>query len=245
MYQEEFGDRACRTIVMLHGAFFTNTFGRQIALSDRWHLVVPHLMGFGREAGRTFRTGEEIRELKELCRTFERPALVGFSLGAQLAFQLVSEEPELFCAAVLVSPWLLGKDPLPQDAMEQNLKMYRKLRNRIGCGLIARMNGMPRDQRIEFTEAMQRVTEETVRNAVDNGISFATAPGYPDVRIPMLAIAGAKENGVMQESVWKLQAENPCCTAEIWEGAAHNIPPLFYKKFNQRLTEFLAPCLDS
>jgi glycerol-3-phosphate dehydrogenase (NAD(P)+) len=47
MKVEEYGKDNPETIVMLHGAFFVHTFGRQYSLSKEYHIVVPHIMGFG------------------------------------------------------------------------------------------------------------------------------------------------------------------------------------------------------
>lgn len=239
MYFEEFGKDQSFTVVMLHGAFFTNTFGRQYVLQDRYHLVVPHLMGFGREAGKTFETENQIQGLLKFCRRFDKPALVGFSLGAQLAFRLISEAPGFFSSAVVVSPWLVDKDAVPREMMERNLTMYRNLQNKTKCGMIALMNGMPRNQRRDFVDSMQKVSETTVRNAVDTGISFKTVPCYKDADFPILAIAGAREPEDIRESVRQMAEKNPRCTCEIWKGAAHNIPPKFHRRFNERLIEFI------
>ena len=107
MYCEEFGQENDRVVVMLHGAFFTFAFGRQYCLADRYHIVVPHIMGFGRHTDRTFQTDEALAELEECVGGLGRKAgLVGFSLGAQLGYALICRRPDLFDKTVLVSPWL-------------------------------------------------------------------------------------------------------------------------------------------
>ena len=52
----ELGKENDSIIVMLHGANFVHSFGRQYALADRFHIIVPHIMGFGEEADRVFDT---------------------------------------------------------------------------------------------------------------------------------------------------------------------------------------------
>ena len=49
----------------------------------------------------------------------------------------------------------------------------------------------------------------------------------------MYALAGEKEQIEVTESVKAMAEKNPNCRYEIWEKAAHNIPPLFYKRFNE------------
>ncbi len=38
---EEYGKEKEKAIVMLHGAYFVHTYGRQYSLAKRYHLIVP------------------------------------------------------------------------------------------------------------------------------------------------------------------------------------------------------------
>lgn len=99
---EEYGKGNKKTIVMLHGAYFVHTFGRQYLLSKEYHIVVPHIMGFGDNTDRIFQTDECIKELVGYLKTLNKKViLVGFSLGAQIAFRLVSEYEEFFESAII------------------------------------------------------------------------------------------------------------------------------------------------
>ena len=44
---------------------------------------------------------------------------------------------------------------------------------------------------------------------------------------------------VMKQSVKQMAASNPNCKCEIWNKAAHNIPSLFAKSFNEKIVEFV------
>lgn len=231
---EEYGKENESAIVMLHGANFVHCYGRQYVLSDRYHIIVPHIMGFGDEAGRTFETDACIKELAEYIKGLgKKVLLVGFSLGAQLAFKLVSEHEELFYAAIIVSPWLDKNETKVREIMRINEKQYASFKKKWLCSLIGMMNGLPSKQRKEFVEQMQNVKLETIRNSVDNGISFSSVPSFAEVSVPIIALAGGKEQQDVTESVKKMSELNPNCKYEIWDKAAHNIPPLFAKRFNE------------
>ena len=168
MYCEEFGQENDRVVVMLHGAFFTFAFGRQYCLADRYHIVVPHIMGFGRHTDRTFQTDEALAELEECVGGLGRKVgLVGFSLGAQLGYALVCRRPDLFDKTVLVSPWLEKNAAEMQGILRENERQLKSLQNRAKCSLIALTCGVPGEQRREFVRNMQNVSAETVRNSVD------------------------------------------------------------------------------
>lgn len=238
MTVEEYGKENGSVIVMLHGANFVHCYGRQYPLAERYHIVVPHLMGYGDEADRVFDAARCAEELAGFIGTFDKKVLlVGFSLGAQLAFKLISEHPELFYAAIIVSPWLTKSEPALSEAMKVNEKQLASFKKRWLCGLIGRMNGLPREQRVKFVEQMQKVRIETVRNSVDNGITFDSEPGFAGVDFPVVALAGARESKDVLDSVKRMGEINGNCRCEIWERAAHNIPPVFAKRFNRLISD--------
>ena len=239
MYYSTHGNSDLPVIILLHGAFFVDAFGRQYPLSDRYHMVVPHLKGFGKAANETFETEAAVNELKEFISQYEKPVyLIGFSLGAQLGFKLLSESPKLFKKAILVSPFLTDKEAAEDEMLDENLKMLRSMKSKFKCNLIGRMNGLPKQAREEFVESMQLVSEETVLNCVKNGISFDTCGGFSSCDVPVLALAGGKEHLAVQNSVKHMAEINPNCRYQIWDKAKHNIPPVFAKKFNETILSF-------
>lgn len=238
MHIEEYGKDNSSIIVMLHGANFVHCFGKQYSLAEKYHIVVPHIMGFGDEAERVFDTEKCVGELADFIKSYDKKVLlVGFSLGAQLAFKLVSEYPELFYAAIIVSPWLDKKEPELSKVMRMNEKQLSSLKKKGLCNIIGLMNGLPSAQRKEFVRQMQKVKAETIRNSVNNGIAFDSVLGFENVDFPVIALAGEKEQQSVQDSVKKMAEINRNCRYEIWEKAAHNIPPMFSKRFNNLITE--------
>ena len=238
MYVEEYGKENKSVIVMLHGANFVHCFGRQYSLADQYHIVVPHIMGFGNEADRVFDTETCIMELADYVRSFDsKVLLIGFSLGAQLAYKLISEYTDLFYAAIIVGPWLNKEEPELSEVLRMNEKQFYSLKKKWLCNIIGTMNGLPSAQRKEFVRQMQQVRIETIRNSVDNGITFDSVPGFENVDFPVIALAGGKEQQSVLDSVKRMAEINKNCRYEIWEKAAHNIPPMFSKQFNRLITE--------
>ena len=234
MKAEEYGMENSKTLVMLHGAHFVHSFGRQYSLSKMYHIIVPHIMGFGDNTDKIFQTDECIKELANYIKTFNKKViLVGFSLGAQLAFRLVSEYEELFESAIIVSPWLIKEEPLLSRIAELNVKQLKQLKNKFICGFTGMINGLPPKQCKEFISQMQNVKEETVHNIVYNGITIESVPQFANITIPVIALAGEKEQQEVHDSIRKMSEINANCRFEIWDKAGHNIPPLFAKKFNE------------
>lgn len=240
MKVEEYGKGNAKTIVMLHGAYFVHSFGRQYSLSKEYHIVVPHIMGFGDHTDKIFQTDDCMKDLADYIQTLHKKVmLVGFSLGAQLAFRLVSEYEELFESAIIVSPWLIKEEPLLSEIAELNERQLKQLKNRFICRFTGMMNGLPPKQCKEFVLQMQNVKEETAYNMVYNGITIESVPTFKNVTIPVVALAGEKEQKEVHDSVRKMAEINANCRCEIWDKAAHNIPPLFARKFNEMICSML------
>lgn len=240
MYFEKYGDEQAPIIVFLHGAHFVHAFGRQYTLADKYRLVVPHIVGFGNEADRVFNAKQAVTELAEFIKGFDKKVtLIGFSLGAQIAVKLIAQHPELFNGAIVVSPWLIKQEPMLSEIYKGNEKQFRSLQNKWLCSFTGLMNGLPAAQRKEFVAQMQRVQLQTVKNTVYNGIALDTINGFENAAFPIIALAGEKEQDVMRESVLELSRRNPNCSAEVWERAAHNIPPVFYHRFNALICGFM------
>lgn len=239
MYAEEYGEENNQILLMLHGAFFIHTFGRQYVLADKYHLIVPHIMGYGYHTDQNFITEKAVAELADYIDGLGKPVtLIGFSLGAQLAYELICRRTELFSSAIIISPWLLkSKEEMPR-MLEMNEKQYFSMQNKMKCQIIAMMNGLPKEQRTEFVNQMQSVSIDTVRNSVDNGIVFDDR--FSAVSIPAIAIAGGREQPEIIESVKKMASVNSNCICQIWAKAAHNIPPLFSTQLNKLIVEVMS-----
>ena len=234
MYTEEYGKENEKIIIMLHGGNFVHSFSKQYVLGEKNHIIVPHLMGYGNETANTFDTEKQIAELADFIEALgKKVLLVGFSLGAQIAYKLVSEHQELFCGAIIISPWLDKNEKMLAAVLAQNEKQFKMFKKKGTCNFIGLMNGLSKPQRKEFVEQMQKVTIETMRNAVDNGITLESVKGFESVKIPVYALAGAKEQAEVTGSVRAMSEKNPNCKYEIWEKAAHNIPPLFAERLNK------------
>ena len=77
MWMEEYGKENEKIIVMLHGANFVHSFDRQYVLASEYHIIVPHIMGFGNEADRIFDTETCVKELAEYIQSLNHTGAPG------------------------------------------------------------------------------------------------------------------------------------------------------------------------
>ena len=236
MYLEEYGKENPNVLFMLHGLHNVYCFYKQYSLKNKYHIIVPHLLGFGNRANETFEVNRQIEEIVEyLSRLGKKVTIVGFSLGAILAFKLVAEYEKFFNSAILVSPCLLWTDTLLKEYTEGALKGLKLLKNKLLVKLLYLLQGVPKQYRNKIADQMAKVQENTVINAINCGIGFDTVKNFEEVGIPVTVFFGSKEPDITKESCKKLLEINNRCNLKIIEGAAHDIP----RKFSRQLNEFL------
>jgi len=236
MYIEEYGKENSSVLFMLHGLHNVHCFYKQYSLKDKYHIIVPHLLGFGNRTNEIFEVNKQIKEIVEyLSNLGKKVTVVGFSLGAILAFKLIAEYEEFFNRAVFVSPCLLWPNNLLKEYTEGALKGLKFLRNKFLVKLLLLFQGVPKEYRNKMADQMYKVQENSIVNAINCGISFDTVKGFNRVNIPVTIFFGGKEPDVTKESCKKLCKINKHCDLKIIEGAAHNIP----RKFSKHLNEFL------
>ena len=236
-YYDEFGKDNERIMVMLHEAGCVQTFVRQYELADRFHIIVPHIMGYGKEATDVFDTETAKGRLLELIAGLQKKVtLVGFSLGAQLGFELVTKHQEYFERVVLVSPWLLKKPDFKRKVVKQNDRWFKLTQKRWIHKLEAVLLGYKGDMRREYVEYAQAVSPMTNHSMADNDIVFTDE--FSSVTVPVLALAGSKEPKEIILSVKTMGEYNENCEPMVIKGAAHNIPRRFSAEFNRLLREW-------
>ena len=241
MYYEKYGNELNPIIICLHGANHVHCFSKQCDyLSKNYCVIVPHLPGYGRNSVTTYTTDAALEQLVEFIPSFgKKVTLMGFSLGAQLAYVLMCKHTALFNGVIMISPWLL-KDPAEvEKAMKQASDTEKLSKNKLFVGFNALAMGLDKGEREENAEYSKNVTMTTILNSIDNGIQFADYTNYNSIDLPMLALCGIKETLDIRKSVRTLSMQNPRCSYDMWDGAAHNIPFKSATRLNKAVEEFI------
>lgn len=240
IYYEKYGSDRNPVILCLHGANYVHCFSKLTdSLSKNYCLIIPHLPGYGRNDSVTFSAERALAQLVELAAVFGKQVmLLGFSLGAQLCLPLMCRYGEYFNGAVMVSPWLIKNTAEVEKAMKQQVSTEKIAKNKLFIGLNAFAMGLDKAEREENAEFCQNVTMDTILASIDNGITLEDYPEYSLIDKPMLALCGIKEITDVRKSVHALAKENPRCTYDMWDGAAHNIPFRFAPRLSRTVEEF-------
>lgn len=241
MPYDQYGDPANPMLLLLHGAAATDTFCHQYEFQDRWHLIVPHLPGSGRAVDRVYDPEETLTDLVALIQALgtEKIAVMGHSLGAELAVGLVARHPELFSRAVFLSAWVCASD--------KSIRTFSRIARWSSATLHlkwllrwqARYWGYTPAQSAFMVDYASHITPEQYVAWFNRRIRLDELTGYATVSLPMLAVCGAKEVAEMRHSLAELGRRNPNCQTRVLEGVNHDFPLRAPDRINPIVRSFL------
>jgi pimeloyl-ACP methyl ester carboxylesterase len=233
---QEFGPANAPTIVFLHGGGVGGWMWKpQIAqLQGEYHLLVPDLPEHGRSVEvKPMTLQNAAAQVAELIFTRAhggRAHVVGLSLGAQTAIELLSRSPELLDRVVASGPLMR---PLPGIGTTNLMaKMYWPFRN---LTWLVKWNmkglGVPGEYFEDFRRDTAALTiDGFVRMTLANGNNHVPA-NLSSVTVPTLILVGEKELKIMDQSARDLLAAMLGASGYQVAGAVHNwslqLPDLF------------------
>ncbi|GLB67068.1 alpha/beta fold hydrolase [Arthrobacter mangrovi] len=230
MYVEHSGRMDGPVLMLLHGGGVAGWMWRpQVQqFSARFRLVVPDLPGHGRSSAEAFTTirdtADELAGILAALRAEGAPvAVAGFSLGAQIAVELVGRNPGLVDSAVIVSALAV---PLAAGAAAAcaagHLLPLARLRGfaRLQARALHLGNELFEDY-FRTTQAMSRRTLEAV---LRENACFAPPEGWGSTGTRAAVVAGRNERAVMRRSARLLADAHPDAALHIVEGAGHGLP---------------------
>lgn len=241
IYYEKYGGSFDRTIVFLHNETAVHCFSKQYDyLARNYCVIVPHLPGFGRNASNMFSTEQAVNEVVELIESLgKKVTLIGFGLGASLCLPLICRHGELFNGSVMISPWLIKDMESIERAMKAQADKEKVIKNKLLSGISGLAMGLDKDERKAHGEFCKNINMNSLMAAIDNGIRYEDYPEYTDIKMPMLALCGLKEDIEVRKSVRTLSMQNVNCAYEMWDGAVQNIPYKFDKRLNKAIDDFI------
>jgi len=101
-----------RPILVLHGGMGDSDSWARVtdALRDRFRTVRLHRRQYQLDVPRKVTMADEVRQVRAVAATLDRPVLVGHSSGAVLALEALVADPDLYAGAVLYEPPLVMDD---------------------------------------------------------------------------------------------------------------------------------------
>jgi len=219
------GPPSAPTILFLHGGGVSGWMWEPVVrrLSNRYRCIVPDLPGHGRLAHGCFSFADAVAGAAELVRTEAAGGpvhVVGLSLGGQTALHLIAAYPHLVNRAV-VSGTLTRSLPGigPYRALIRLTFPLARLEWMIR--LNARQLGIPPAYQAQFRSDTLQSTAAGLEAVIAENMSFRLPEALATSPVPLLALVGGPELGLLRACARDLARAMPNARAYLVPGAGH------------------------
>ncbi len=235
------GDPNAPAIVFLHGAGIAGWMWEPQfnMLAPRFRCIAPDLPGHGESRAVEWTSiADTAAQIAALIReqAGDKAHVVGLSLGAQVAMQLLNDAPEVVDHAVLSGLRLIRSKMLERmTGLTASLMKFDFLVR------ASAKSTVPKNYVERFVTDAKRMSPATLQKAGDDSIRFEAPPHLARVKAPTLAVAGEKELGLVKQSLAIAARALPHAQACIAPRVGHvwsmEAPALFNRVVEAWLTD--------
>ncbi|MFD1706603.1 alpha/beta fold hydrolase [Siminovitchia sediminis] len=238
MFYREWGSRDRPLMIFLHGGGAAGwMWDHQVQYFHDYHCIVPDLPKHGKSREEKefsiISSAEKVIELINEKGKGKKIIIIGFSLGAQIALQILSEEPE-FIHYAMINSALADPIPLGIQMLEPWVTLLFPLtRSRAFSRLQSKVLYIHDDDFEKYFHDTSQMEKETLLRILQENMSFVIPDTFKHATANILITVGEKENHWMKQSAKKISQSNPNCQGLMIGGVGHGFPlakpALFHK----------------
>ncbi|MEG0473090.1 MAG: alpha/beta hydrolase [Solibacillus sp.] len=239
MLFKEIGDGE-ELLLFLHGGGVSSwMWESQIHYFKNYHCVVPDLPGHGASSDELFSMSSTINNLWTILEEVAPNKswnIVGFSLGSQIALQMIAERPNSFKRAMINSALVIPQKTMSLFIPPTIFVTYPLIRNKTFAKLQAKTLGISNSYFEKYFTDTCTMSRDNLSNILKENLRFTLPATISKANTQFLFTIGEKENWLMKQSMKKLARLG---RSEIIEGVGHNAPLENQKAFNHLLDDLL------
>lgn len=224
----EYGNKNAPLLLFLHGGGVSSwMWDKQIEMLSTYRCVtidcpghgeLQHLSSFSIQT-----TAAAINDWISTHSNEQTVTVIGFSLGAQVLIQMMSDRPHLIDYALINSASVE-----PQTWLKRSIKplislTFPLLKNKTFAKQQASSLGLGEAYFDRYFEETRQIKRQILIDVLEENLSFQLPPSFSQATTKCLVTVGEKELGKMKTSAARLVAANNHCTGVIVEGVGHGI----------------------
>lgn len=237
LFFRESGDTTAPLMVFLHGGGVSGwMWDKQTDYFQHYHCLVPDLPGHGRSSGIAFSiigSAELMINLIDTKAEGKPVILIGFSLGAQVALQILSMRPHSIDYAMINSA-LVRPIPLANQFIRPSIRLTHWLTKlRSFSKLQARQLYIGADQFETYYRETCQMRADTLIDILQENMTFKIPDNFHRAAAKILVTVGEKEKVMMRKSAADIEHSNSNCQGMIIPRIGHGVtlaqPELFHE----------------
>ena len=233
MQYKEYGDANNPFMMFIHGGGVGGwMWDQQIHHFSHYHCVIPELM--------THNPFSIEQSAKELLLLIEKKAngkpviVIGFSLGAQIAIQMLSLRPSLIDFTIINSALVI-----PSPTVERMLQPFIRLsfpliKNKTFAKLQAKALYIQEDYFERYYQESATMKVDTLIQILRENMSFSIPADFNKAQGKILITVGEKEKSNMRKSAKALVRSHPNSKGVLLKNIGHGVSlaqPAFFNRF--------------
>ncbi|MEK4426439.1 alpha/beta fold hydrolase [Solibacillus sp. FSL K6-1523] len=236
---KQFGDGE-EVLLFLHGGGVSSwMWESQINYFKNYHCITPDLPGHGASSNEVFSMESSINKL---WNTLDEVApnknwnVIGFSLGSQIALQMINERPNAFKRAMINSALVIPQKTMRLCISPTIYVTYPLIQKRAFAKLQAKTLGISDTYFEKYYMDTCNMSRSNLIHILKENLNFVLPATIINANTQFLFTIGEKENRLMKQSMKKLALLGK---SEIIEGVGHNAPLENQQVFNRLLDNLL------
>lgn len=244
-HYKEYGDKNASLMLFLHGGGVSGwMWDKQIEFFPHYHCIVPDLFEHGlRDHNTNFSIKGNAESLIDLIHEKAKGRqviVIGFSLGAQVAIQMASNEPDLIDVAIINSPLVLPISHVRKWIPPAAKLAFPLIKNRAFSRLQAKTMYIDQDNFEKYFQESRHMKPDTLIRVLEENMSFEIPKDFCKATGKLLVTVGEKEKAVMKASAKELVKANENCTGVLIPKIGHGIPIAKPDFFNQMVEAWIS-----
>lgn len=248
LYIKETHPQKENSIIFLHGYSMAGwMWDEQVKTLPDYHCIVPDLPEHGKSHDiHPFNIENAAQGVIDIIKEKTqdgRAHLVGMSLGAQVILEILNSAPEVVNRA-FISGAVVNSNPPSEtflELLDYLIKKYAPAKNdNLTIGSYIRSYGIPRGFIKKFKESTYLISFESAENILRESMLFNLPSNLENTDVPVLVMAGEKDNRVIKEHAQDLVDTLPNSKAYLAPGVGHMWNIESPELFNQVLRLWIA-----
>jgi pimeloyl-ACP methyl ester carboxylesterase len=243
LHFDESGNKDGPLLVFLHGGGLSSwMWKKQMCHFSQYHCLAPDLPGHGLSSDMTFSitdSAEKITAFINQKSTGKKVILIGLSLGAQIALQILSNVSNSVNYAVINSA-LTRPVPFVSNWINPSVKLtYGLTKLRWFSKLQAKQLYISTEDFETYYNESRLMKSTTLIRILEESLTFSLPPDITHSKAKILVTVGSKEKRMMIKSARDIVKRYPHSKGVIVPGVGHGFPLANSTLFNDTIEAWI------